>query len=144
MERAGSRAVAVFSHARRLQMVCELEENVRDSDARKIEHCDETKMAAEKLFSYLDGDSNRIAVRSYFGIFQQQTCLKRKVRRSCEIATALNEEARAWFEGLTNRVRSDVQDILPSTSPTNFTHTRYIIPSETPHSYPSRPSSDPP
>jgi hypothetical protein len=45
-------------------MVCELEENVRDSDAWKNEHCDETKMAAEKLFSYLDGDPNKIAVRS--------------------------------------------------------------------------------
>jgi hypothetical protein len=64
MERAGSRAVAILNHARILQMACELEENVRDSDAWKTEHCDETKMAAEKLFSYLDGDPNKIAVRS--------------------------------------------------------------------------------
>jgi hypothetical protein len=82
MDRARSRAVAISNHARILQTVCELEENVRDSDAWKTEHCDETKMAAEELFSYLDGDPNRIAVRSYFGIFQQQTYLKRKVRRS--------------------------------------------------------------
>lgn len=46
MERAGSRAVAILNHARILQMACELEENVRDSDAGKNEHCDETKMAA--------------------------------------------------------------------------------------------------
>jgi hypothetical protein len=82
MDRARSRAVAISNHARILQTVCELEENVRDSDAWKNEHCDETKMAAEELFSYLDGDPNRIAVRSYFGIFQQQTYLRRKVRRS--------------------------------------------------------------
>jgi hypothetical protein len=46
MDRARSRAVAISNHARILQTVCELEENVRDSDAGKNEHCDETKMAA--------------------------------------------------------------------------------------------------
>ena len=40
-------------------MVCELEENVCDSDAWKIKHCDEMKMAAEKIFPYLNRGSNR-------------------------------------------------------------------------------------